>query len=222
MASDVHPMQAPEQPDRDEEARRPWHLSREWVRRLGGRAWRSLKEHRLGLMSQALAYSALFAVFPGLVALISVYGLVVDPEEMTSAVQALGPTLPGSSRQLLLGFVQGLANTETGQLTVGVVVGFVLALWSASSGTWHLCVRYSRSTRGARASVDRCTVAVWASWASAAVRSSCSRRCFTRDAPNDVAPSAYNEDDPPGTLPPSPLPPRPDATGFRWATQTHK
>jgi hypothetical protein len=40
---------------------------------------------------------------------------------------------------------------------------------------------------------------------------------FHPDAPNDVAPSAYNEDDPPGGLPPSPLAPRPEATGFRWA-----
>ena len=39
---------------------------------------------------------------------------------------------------------------------------------------------------------------------------------FHADAPNDVAPSAYNEDDPPGDLPPSPLAPRPEATGFRW------
>src|SRR5918997_62867 len=40
---------------------------------------------------------------------------------------------------------------------------------------------------------------------------------FHADAPNDVAPSAYNEDDPPGGLPSSPLALRPDATGFRWA-----
>ena len=40
---------------------------------------------------------------------------------------------------------------------------------------------------------------------------------FHADAPNDVAPSAYNEDDPPGDLPASPLAPRPEATGFRWA-----
>jgi hypothetical protein len=39
---------------------------------------------------------------------------------------------------------------------------------------------------------------------------------FHADAPNDVAPSAYNEEDPPGGLPPSPLAPRPEATGFRW------
>jgi hypothetical protein len=40
---------------------------------------------------------------------------------------------------------------------------------------------------------------------------------FHADAPNDVAPSAYNEDDPPGGLPDSPLAPLPEATGFRWA-----
>jgi hypothetical protein len=39
---------------------------------------------------------------------------------------------------------------------------------------------------------------------------------FHADAPNDVAPSAYNEDDP-SELPESPLPPRPAETGFRWA-----
>ena len=40
---------------------------------------------------------------------------------------------------------------------------------------------------------------------------------FHPDAPNDVAPSAYNQDDPAGPLPASPLAPRPAATGFRWA-----
>jgi hypothetical protein len=41
---------------------------------------------------------------------------------------------------------------------------------------------------------------------------------FHADAPNDVAPSAYNLEDPPGDLPGSPLTPRPEATGFRWTT----
>ncbi len=41
---------------------------------------------------------------------------------------------------------------------------------------------------------------------------------FHADAPNDVAPSAYNKDDPPGGLPASPLAPRPEAIGFSWAT----
>jgi len=40
---------------------------------------------------------------------------------------------------------------------------------------------------------------------------------FHADGPNDVAPSAYNQDEPAGELPASPLTPRPDAAGFRWA-----
>jgi L-alanine-DL-glutamate epimerase-like enolase superfamily enzyme len=42
---------------------------------------------------------------------------------------------------------------------------------------------------------------------------------FHADAPNDVAPSAYNEEDPPSDLPASPLTPRPEATGFRWTAR---
>jgi hypothetical protein len=40
---------------------------------------------------------------------------------------------------------------------------------------------------------------------------------FHPDAPNDLAPAAYNVDDPPPGLPSSPLDPRPDAVGFRWS-----
>jgi hypothetical protein len=40
---------------------------------------------------------------------------------------------------------------------------------------------------------------------------------FHPDAPNDVAPSAYNEDDPAGELPGSPLDPSPTPIGFRRA-----
>jgi hypothetical protein len=39
---------------------------------------------------------------------------------------------------------------------------------------------------------------------------------FHPDTPNDLAPGGYNESDPPDGLPPSPLAPRPSATGFRW------
>jgi hypothetical protein len=39
---------------------------------------------------------------------------------------------------------------------------------------------------------------------------------FHPDAPNDLAPAGYNENDPPAGLPDSPLPPAPDAVGFRW------
>jgi L-alanine-DL-glutamate epimerase-like enolase superfamily enzyme len=39
---------------------------------------------------------------------------------------------------------------------------------------------------------------------------------FHADAPNDVAPAAFNLPEPPAGLPSSPLAPSPSATGFRW------
>jgi L-alanine-DL-glutamate epimerase-like enolase superfamily enzyme len=39
---------------------------------------------------------------------------------------------------------------------------------------------------------------------------------FHPDTPNDLAPSAFNVDDPEPGLPSSPLPPAPAPTGFRW------
>jgi hypothetical protein len=39
---------------------------------------------------------------------------------------------------------------------------------------------------------------------------------FHPDTPNDVAPSGYNEPEPPDGLPSSPLEPRIASAGFRW------
>jgi hypothetical protein len=39
---------------------------------------------------------------------------------------------------------------------------------------------------------------------------------FHPDTPNDLAPSPYNQQDPPPGLPASPLPPTPTDVGFRW------
>jgi L-alanine-DL-glutamate epimerase-like enolase superfamily enzyme len=41
---------------------------------------------------------------------------------------------------------------------------------------------------------------------------------FHPDTPNDLAPTGYNQNDPPPGLAASPLPPAPDPVGFRWTS----
>jgi hypothetical protein len=42
---------------------------------------------------------------------------------------------------------------------------------------------------------------------------------FHPDTPNDLAPTGYNQNDPPAGLPASPLPPAAERVGFRWLEQ---
>ena len=61
------------------------------------------------------------------------------------------------------------------------------------------------------------TAAASTSSASAAATCSCWPRCFTRNAPNDIAPGGYDALDPEPGLPESPLDVDPAPLGFRRA-----
>jgi len=113
----------------------PWRLSLGWLRRLGRRVKRGLGEHHISLVAGALAFSAMLAIFPGLIAVVSIYGLVTSPAGVASQIDALGHVLPQSARDVVQGFLQTLVHTPSEQLSKALIVGIVLALWSASSGT---------------------------------------------------------------------------------------
>jgi membrane protein len=89
----------------------------------------------LSLVAAGVAFYGLLSLFPLLTVLISIYGLVVEPEAAQQQVAALGAVLPQETQQLLneqLTRVTASANTA---LTFGVIFGIVLALWSAGAGT---------------------------------------------------------------------------------------
>ncbi len=80
----------------------------------------------------ALTYYALLSLFPGLIALVSIVGLVGDPrgvtETITEIVTAIGPQ---SAAQTFAGPIESVASDRS---TAGAafVLGLALALWSAS------------------------------------------------------------------------------------------
>jgi len=98
------------------------------------RSLREVKNDHLTLVAKGVAFSWFLALFPGLIAAISIYGLVTSPQEVASQVTSLATSLPESAQTLITTQLKSIASTGGGALTVGLVVSVALALWSASAG----------------------------------------------------------------------------------------
>ena len=92
-----------------------------------------IKRDRLSIVAAGVAFYGLLAVFPGLVALVGLYGLLVEPAQVEQHVSAISGMLPPDAANLLLGQLHDLASTDKTALGIGAIGGLLLALWSASS-----------------------------------------------------------------------------------------
>ena len=102
---------------------------------------RALKESsadNVGILAGGIAYAAFLAVFPALIAGISLFGLVADPATIAQQAEGVLAALPETAQPLLRDQIVSLTQTSSGALSVSLVVAILLALWSASSGTSSL------------------------------------------------------------------------------------
>lgn len=112
----------------------PWQIEgHEWKRVLRN-VFREISEDRLSIVAAALAFYAMLALFPALIALVSLFGLFTDPASIESGVNQLTGILPADARELLRAQLHELVATPSSSLSLGVIVSMVTALWSASSG----------------------------------------------------------------------------------------
>ncbi|MPY80039.1 MAG: YihY family inner membrane protein [Actinophytocola sp.] len=95
------------------------------------RGMKDAKADNVPLLAAGVAFYAFLAIFPGLVAALTLYGLVADPSQVTSQ---LSRVLPNEAQPL----ISQVTATSGAALTVGLVVSVLVALWSASSGTTKL------------------------------------------------------------------------------------
>ncbi len=98
------------------------------------RAWQEVSDNNLFLVAGGVTYSALLALFPALAALVSIYGLALDANEIEHQVDTLGTVLPEQSRQMLVTELHQLATSSSSALSFGAVIALLFALWSASRG----------------------------------------------------------------------------------------
>jgi membrane protein len=75
------------------------------------------------------------SIFPALSALISIYGLVADRDDVQRKVDSLAGILPAEALTLLLDQMNSLVHAPPARVGFGLIASLSVALWSAMSGT---------------------------------------------------------------------------------------
>jgi membrane protein len=120
--------------ERGREAEHPAAIPPRGWRDILVRAWREVSDENLFLLAGGVTYAILLALFPGLAALVALYGLVFDATQIEKQVSALSGFVPGQTEEILSQELHGLVESSNGSLGFAAALGLLLALWSASRG----------------------------------------------------------------------------------------
>jgi membrane protein len=120
-------------PERDSAARGPTSPPRlhrrSWLGALK-RSGKGFQAHNLTDWAAALTYYGVLSIFPALVALVSILGLI-GHSVTAPLVHNLAAVAPGPAKQIFTNAINGLQHSR-GAAGVLVVVGIASAIWSAS------------------------------------------------------------------------------------------
>jgi membrane protein len=97
-----------------------------------------IKKDHVTLMGAGVAFYGFLAFIPALVAVVSIYGLVGDPDNIQDLADELEGAMPHEARELLIQQLESITSTSGGALSISLTVSILLALWATSSGMAHL------------------------------------------------------------------------------------
>ena len=120
------------------DATRPYHIPLKGWLQVAKRVWSESSRDNLSVIAAGCAFYALFAIFPGLSALISLYGLTANPITIEQQLGALASLLPEEAYNLVIEQVHRLAAASGNLLGWSLVVSLVLSVWSVMSLTQAL------------------------------------------------------------------------------------
>jgi membrane protein len=90
--------------------------------------------HRLVAIAAGVTFYALLAIFPGIAALVAIYGLIADPSTINQHVNDLSGVLPGGATEVIGDQLQRLTSQPRGKLGFALLFGVVISLWSTNAG----------------------------------------------------------------------------------------
>ena len=112
----------------------PWRGWKQIVRR----AWAENNADNMPIIGGGVAFFGFLAVFPALIAMLNIYGLVASPETVAQQVEDLSAQLPESAARLIGDQLNSIVTNSGGALSFGLAVSVLGALWSASGGVGNL------------------------------------------------------------------------------------
>ena len=118
-------------------AERPTDIpARGWLQ-VAKRGWKEAKADQVQLLAAGVAFYAFLAIFPGLIAVVSIYGLFADPATIANQLNSLTSALPEDASKVITDQVTAL-STRRQTLGVSLILAVLIALWSASAGISNL------------------------------------------------------------------------------------
>ena len=116
----------------------PTELPKAGWKDVARRTLQEVKADNVPITAAGVAFYGMLALVPAMVAIVSVYGLVVSPEESAKQVQGFTRALPREAATLLVAQIQSITGGNTSGLGIKLAVSLAGLLWSASSGTTAL------------------------------------------------------------------------------------
>jgi membrane protein len=97
------------------------------------RVWHKLIDNHLSILAAGVAFYGFLSLFPGLVALVSLYGMIADPVAVEQEIEDLSGFLPAAAADLVSGQLRAITAHSNASLSYTFAIGLAIAWWSASS-----------------------------------------------------------------------------------------
>lgn len=97
-----------------------------------------VSENNISIISAGVAFYAFLAVFPAIAALVSIYGLAMNPQSIHDQLSQISGMMPQAAYEILKTQLENLVTTSGSALGWSMAIGILLSLWSANKGTKSL------------------------------------------------------------------------------------
>ncbi|MDQ0322074.1 membrane protein [Pararhizobium capsulatum DSM 1112] len=99
------------------------------------RVFHEVSEDRVTLIAGGVTFYLLLALFPGVAALVSLYGLMADPVTISEHLRDLASVLPTGTFEVFSEQIESVVRRQDATLGITFLVGLGIALWSTHNGT---------------------------------------------------------------------------------------